>query len=182
MGDARKHYLEDTLRDGRSIVIRAVNADDRDRIRTAFSELERQTIYTRYFSHKEMLSESELDEVTEPDFDSMVVLVATLLENGEETVIAGARYMVYEGTDGLRVAEVAFTVEEDYQGHGLASRLLAELAYIARAKDIVRFEAEVMPGNTAMLKVFEKSGMPMTLSRGDGYVHVELALDSSGMV
>ena len=134
------------------------------------------------FPSEETLSESELDEVTEPDFDSTVALVVTLLENGEEVVIAGARFMVYKGTDGLRVAEVAFTVEEDYQGHGLASRLLAELAYIGRAKDIVRFEAEVMPGNTAMLRVFEKSGLPVTLSRGDGYVHVALDLNSSDTV
>ena len=179
MVDARKHYVESMLRDGRAIVIRAVKAEDRDRIRTAFSKLEWQTIYTRYFAYKETLSEAELKEITEPDFDSMVGLVVTLQENGEEVVIAGARYMVYEGADGLRVAEVAFTVEEDYHGHGhgLASRLLAELAYIARAKGIVHFEAEVMPGNTAMLKVFEKSGMAMTLNRGDGYIHVKLALD-----
>ena len=82
----------------------------------------------------------------------------TLLEDGEEVVIAGARYMVNERVFGTRVAEVAFTVEEKYQGYGLASRLLAELAQIARAKAIVRFEADVLPGNKAMLKVFEKSG------------------------
>ena len=143
MVDAREHYLEDTLRDGRSIVIRAIKADDRDRIRTAFSKLERQTIYTRWFSHKKELSESEHEEITEPDFETMVALFVTLLEDGEEVVIAGARYMVNERVFGTRVAEVAFTVEEKYQGYGLASRLLAELAQIARAKAIVRFEADV---------------------------------------
>ena len=75
MVDAREHYLEDTLRDGRSIVIRATKADDRDRVRTAFSKLERQTIYTRWFSHKKELSESELEEITEPDFETMVALL-----------------------------------------------------------------------------------------------------------
>jgi RimJ/RimL family protein N-acetyltransferase len=177
MIDAREHYLEDTLRDGRPIVIRATKADDRERVRTAFSKLERQTIYTRWFSHKKELSESELEEITEPDFETMVALVVTLPEDGEEVVIAGARYMVFEGVHGIRVAEIAFTVEEEYQGHGLASRLLAELAQIARAKGIVRFEADVLPKNKAMLKVFEKSGMAMTLSREDGYIHLMLALD-----
>lgn len=177
MIDVHEHYLEDTLRDGRSIVIRATKADDRDRIRTAFSKLERQTIYTRWFSHKKELSEFELEEFTEPDSETMVALVATLLEDGEEVVIAGSRYMVYEGLHGIRSAEIAFTVKEEFQGHGLASRLLAELAHIARAKAIIRFEADVLPQNKAMLRVFEKSGMPMTLSREDGYIHVTLDLD-----
>jgi hypothetical protein len=30
-----------------------------------------------------------------------------------------------------------------------------------------------------MLKVFEKSGLPMTKRRGDGVVHVELALGAA---
>jgi RimJ/RimL family protein N-acetyltransferase len=158
-------------------VIRATKPDDRDRIRTAFSKLERQTIYTRWFSHKKELSEFELVEITEPDVETMVALVATLLEDGEEVVIAGSRYMVYEGVHGIRAAEIAFIVEEEFQGHGLASRLLAELAHIARTKAIVRFEADVLPKNKAMLKVFEKSGMPMTLSHEDGYIHAILALD-----
>ena len=177
MVDAREHYVEGTLRDGRSIVIRATKADDRDRVRTAFGKLERQTIYTRWFGYKKELSESEIEEITEPDFETMVALVATLLEDDEEVIIAGARYMVYEGVHGIRAAEIAFTVEEEFQGHGLASRLLAELAHIARAKTIVRFEAEVLPKNKAMLRVFEKSGMPMTLSHEDGYIRVMLDLD-----
>jgi len=177
MTDVRELYLEDTLRDGRTIVIRATKADDRDRIRTAFSKLERQAIYTRWFSHKKELSEFELEEITEPDFETMVPLVATLMEDGEEMVIAGSRYMAYEGAHGIRAAEIAFTVEEEFQGYGLASRLLAELVNIARTKAIVRFEADVLPKNKTMLKVFEKSGMPMTLSREDGHIHVMLDLD-----
>jgi RimJ/RimL family protein N-acetyltransferase len=174
--DASSYHVEDTLKDGTPTVIRAVRADDRNRIRTAFGKLEPETIYTRFFTYKNALTEKELTSMTEVDFERTVALVATVRENGEEVVIAGGRYVAYDAAEGSRSAEVSFTVEEAYQGQGLASRLLAHLAVIARAKGIARFEAEVLPQNTAMLKVFEKSGLLMTKRRGEGVVHVEMAL------
>ncbi len=174
--DPRSYRVEDTLRNGTPIVIRAVRTDDRERVRTAFGKLERETIYTRFFTYKDALTEKEIKDATEVDFDRTVALVVTTVENGEEVAIGGGRYVAYDAADGSRAAEVSFTIEEDYQGQGLASRLLAHLAAIARTKGVQRFEAEVLPQNTAMLKVFEKSGLPMTKRRGDGVVHVEMML------
>ena len=72
---------------------------------------------------------------------------------------------------------MAFTVEEDYQRQGLASKLLAALATLARRHGIVRFEADVLAGNTAMLTVFQRSGLPMRRGRTlDGAVHLSLDL------
>ena len=74
------------------------------------------------------------------------------------------------------MAEVAFTIEEDYQGHGLASRLFGHLADIARSKGGSAFEAEVLPQNKAMFAVFASRGLPMDKKYIDGLVHVTLAL------
>ncbi len=74
------------------------------------------------------------------------------------------------------MAEVAFTIEEDYQRHGLASRLFGHLADIARSKGVSAFEAEVLPQNKAMLAVSKRQGLPMTQKNIDGMVHVTLAL------
>jgi hypothetical protein len=54
--------------------------------------------------------------------------------------------------------------------------MLAHLAEIARSKMITRFEAEVLPSNPAMLKVFEHGGLPMLHRSVDGVVHVLLRL------
>ncbi len=75
-----------------------------------------------------------------------------------------------------RRAEVAFTVEEDYQGVGIADRLLEHLVRIGRERNIAELAAEGLPQNTAMLRVFARSGLPMTQSRADGAVHVSLTL------
>jgi RimJ/RimL family protein N-acetyltransferase len=54
------------------------------------------------------------------------------------------------------------------------------LTEIGRERGIRRFEAEVLAGNTPMLKVFQRSGLPMTRHAEDGVVHVELDLGAPG--
>jgi len=73
-------------------------------------------------------------------------------------------------------AEVAFTVVDRYQGQGIGASLMRHLAAIARAAGVKELIAEVLPENAAMLKVFEKSGCPVTTRRDRGVVHVTLEL------
>jgi RimJ/RimL family protein N-acetyltransferase len=72
--------------------------------------------------------------------------------------------------------ECAFTVEEDYQRQGLASQLLAAIVDLAGRRGIGRLEADALAENQAMLAVFKRSGLPMTLSRSRGVVHLDLQL------
>jgi GNAT superfamily N-acetyltransferase len=84
---------------------------------------------------------------------------------------------VLPGSDGRR-AESAFTVEEDYQGKGLASLLLHHLSELGRARGWQALEAEVLAWNTPMLRVFAESGLPMTSHRNEDTVHVTLVLSN----
>ena len=83
---------------------------------------------------------------------------------------------VRPGPSGERSAELAFVVEEDYQGRGIASRLLARLAALARSQNLTRFEADVLSENSAMLAVFKRCGFPMRQRRDGGVIHLTLAL------
>ena len=176
MDDAREFRAEATLKNGTPVVIRAVHPDDRERLSTAFEKLGPQSVFTRFFGRKSSLTAQELTAATDVDFETTVALVATLSKGGGEEVIAGGRYIAFEGADGESVAEVAFTVVDDLQGQGLASRILAHLTEIARSRGIVRFQAEVLPGNAAMLKVFENSNLPMLRHSVEGVVHVAMRL------
>ena len=53
------------------------------------------------------------------------------------------------------------------------------LTRIARQRGVHRFEADVLAGNQPMLKVFERSGLPMHRRLDDGVVHVTLELDAA---
>lgn len=162
-----------TLRDGTKLAIRPARPDDRERVVRAFAALDRESVYTRFFTYKRELSEADLAPLDTKDFAREAMLVATVDTHEGETIVGTCRYIAQ---DAPGAAEVAFTIEEDYQGRGIAGRLLARLATIARANGITRFEAVVLPQNKAMLRVFERAGWPMTTRREDDTIAVTLAL------
>jgi RimJ/RimL family protein N-acetyltransferase len=54
--------------------------------------------------------------------------------------------------------------------------MLRHLAELARAAGLTAFIAEVMPDNSAMLRVLERSGLPLRRERDGDVVHVTLEL------
>ncbi len=177
MIDVHNYSVDHRLKDGTGVTIRAIRPDDKKRMVEAFRNLEPESIYTRFFGFKRELSDEELKTATEVDFEKTVALVVTIpAGGGEETIIGAGRYIMYDPANDLRNAEIAFTVEEDYQGQGIASSILKHLIHIAREKGVSRFEADVLAENIAMLAVFARSGLPMKKSLEEGAVHVTLSL------
>jgi len=176
MSDPRDFAVTETLRNGVAVTIRALRADDRERMATAVRNLDPESIYTRVFSYRTQLTETGLDRIMRFDPDSEVALVVTTGTGLDEVIVGAGRYVLSGARDAVRTAEVAFVVEEDFQGLGIAGRVLRHLAAIAREHGIASLEAEVLPQNKSMLAVFERSGLPMRTRRENGVVHVTLAL------
>ena len=79
---------------------------------------------------------------------------------------------------GADEAEVAFTVQDDQQGRGLATLLLEHLAAVARSNGITTFVADTLPNNRAMLDVFARRGLGgATATFADGTVHVRFPIE-----
>lgn len=168
-----RHFV---LRDGRPATIRLMRPDDKDRLVEAFAKLDRQTVYTRFFAFRKQLPEGPLNRIHTVDLVRLAALVVTVGTGADEAIIGSATYVAGDAADGPRTAEVAFTIEEDYQGQGLAGRLLAGLVDIARRHGIQGFKAEVLAHNGAMLAVFRRSGLPLRQRQAGEVVHVSLAL------
>ena len=175
--DVSKFEKITSLKDGREITIRAIRPEDKAMLADAFYELEKESRYTRFLGFKEQISDEELERSTEIDFETEIALVVTTVVEGKTIIIAAARYilMTDPSVKPLR-AEIAFTVEEDYQRMGLASHLFEQLLAIGRAKDVSIFEAEILPQNKAMLAMFSGRELPMKKTRADGLVHVTISL------
>ncbi len=165
-----------TLRDGTPVLLRVARPEDRDKFVAAFEQLEDSSIYTRFFSMRKELSGAELDRMGASDGINVVTLAACLGSGADEVIIGSATYVALPSADGARSAEVAFTIEEDCQGQGLAGKLMAMLADIAREHGFARLEADVLASNAAMLSVFERSGLPLTRQREGGVTHVVMDL------
>jgi GNAT superfamily N-acetyltransferase len=157
------------LLDGSRIRIRAIGADDQERLHEHFRGLSQRSIYLRFMGFKRDLSAKDLKRLTELDFDDHVGLAATITNNGRERFIGVGRYI--RGKDRHR-AEVAFAVLDDYQGHGIGTLLLEHLASIARAGGIAELEAEVLSDNHQMLEVFAHSGFKIRHPLEPGVVNL----------
>ncbi len=73
-------------------------------------------------------------------------------------------------------AEVAFAVDEGFQGRGLGSSLLERLAAHASRHGFERFRASTFADNTAMLEVFRDSGFEIRSKTSAGVVDLQLSL------
>jgi acetyl coenzyme A synthetase (ADP forming)-like protein len=158
------------LHDGATIHIRPVRPDDEPGLLAFLKGLSTESRALRFFSAAVYL-EAVARRVSQVDYAGAFGLVATAGPDGQ--IVAHGSYDRLgpphgRGGDGgvggvgdqERRAEVAFAVADDYQGRGVGTLLLGHLAEVAAANGITVFEAEVLPDNHHMVKVFRQSGFP----------------------
>jgi len=162
----------ESLRDGRRVEIRALRPEDRDDFIAAVRRVGTDSLYRRFFAVKREFSEKETAFFINVDFVNHVALIAVVEENSKPVIAAGGRYIVVNPGQ----AEVAFVVVDDYHGQGIGTILMRHLVAIARGAGLRELVADVLPDNRQMLKVFEKSGLPMSTKREQGSLHVTLRL------
>lgn len=178
MPDPARYVVPLTLRDGTPATLRAARHDDAAKIRAAFHNLSAESVYTRFFAHRADVTDAELHHITHCDFRRDVALLITIGGGDDEIVIGGGSAFAVDPATPPVSAEVAFTIEEDFQSQRLASLLLHHLATICHANGVQRLEADVLSYNTAMIGVFEHCGLPMTLHHDGDTAHVVMELTS----
>lgn len=180
--DIASYAVTEHLRDHRPITVRAVRPDDKGLVIDALRKVSAESLYLRFFSAKTRFSDDDLKQTTEVDFVNVVALVAVLDEDGSDRIVGGGRYFRIGTSDGGQRAEVAFLIDDAHQGLGIGSRLFRHLVTIARASGITQFEAEILPANEGMLRLFLRSGLPVSRSVTRDAVHVTIDLTTDAPV
>jgi RimJ/RimL family protein N-acetyltransferase len=174
--DISNYTYAERLGDGRSVIIRAIRPDDKGLLIDTLSKVSPQSLYLRLFSGKRKFSDDEMNQITAVDFVNVVALVAVLGIEGIDQIVGGGRYIRIEASGTGQSAEVAFLIEDAYQGLGIGSRIFKHLVKIARDSGITQFEAEVLPSNAAMLRLFARCGLPVAKAMTRDSVHVTIQL------
>ncbi len=105
-------------------------------------------------------------------------LVATVISRQRERAI-GLAYYVVEDVDHPLTAEPALVVEDWYQGQGIGTHLFEALRQTAVARQIKVFNAILHPANGSMMRIFERSGLPLRQTRRFGERDVQIRLQHS---
>ncbi len=178
MPDYPKEFEFDVLlSDGRVIQLRPIRPDDAERERAFIARVGPQSSYFRFFQVRKELSPEELRYFTNVDYDDRMAFIAL---HGEDMVAVGRYDVMHEKSSSTgRVAEVAFLVEDAFQGLGIGSHLLQHLTVYARLKEITAFEAYVLSENRAMLRLFRDSGYRLTRQLEEGCYEVEFPIEYS---
>jgi acetate---CoA ligase (ADP-forming) len=154
------------LRDGTTVHVRPVRPDDAPAIRSFLKAISPESIGFRFFGTPNI--DWAAHWAVDVDYaDRFGLIVETGLP---WTIVAHA---VYIRIDASR-AEVAFLVSDAWQGHGIATILLAHLAEVAQQHGITTFVAEVLPHNHRMVEVFRESGFPAEVRSRPDVLEVEL--------
>jgi RimJ/RimL family protein N-acetyltransferase len=139
-----------TLPDGTEILLRPIEAADKDRLAVALGRLSQETIRRRFLAAKPRFSSSELRYLTEIDGRNHLALAA-FLATDTETIVGVARCVrLPEAPD---TAEFAIVVGDALQGRGLGTLMARELATAARAAGIRRFAATMLGDNVAVRRL-----------------------------
>ncbi|KIX15842.1 GNAT family N-acetyltransferase [Dethiosulfatarculus sandiegensis] len=144
-----------TLKDGSEVQIRPIKPTDEVLLQRFFYSHSEETVYNRYFRPVRAMPHASAQGMVNLDYDRKMALVATTGPIGAERIVGVGRYDREEERD---LAEVAYTVHEDYAGQGLGTVLQSHLAEYALTKGIKGFWAISFGRNKSMLAVFAKLG------------------------
>lgn len=160
------------LSDGATVHIRPISLDDAERIVGLHARLSDRTRYLRYFSPYPRIPPRDLQRFVNVDHRDREALVVSVA--GGDLIAVGRYERLGPASPE---AEVAFVVEDSFQGKGIGPLLLEHLAEAARSAGITRFVAEVLPANRPMIKVLMDAGYHVSRAFDEGVVHLAFPIE-----
>ena len=141
---------EVVLKNGETVRIRPIRPDDEPRLVTLYDRLSRHTAYQRFFTVRQHLPQDWIRYFANVDYQRRLAVVA------ERDTVAGTELVGvgrYEPSDEEGTGEVAFVLEDGYQGLGLGAVLLDEVVRAGAERGLIRFRAHVLGDNHRMLRL-----------------------------
>jgi RimJ/RimL family protein N-acetyltransferase len=141
------------LKNGETLRIRPIRPDDEPRLVALYDRLSRHTAYQRFFTVRRRLPPDWLHYFANVDYRRRLALVA------ERETVAGVELVGvgrYEPSDDEATGEVAFVLEDGYQGQGLGAVLLDAVIRAGTERGLTRFRAYVLAENHRMLRLLAR--------------------------
>ena len=165
-----------TFKDKLNLRFRSIRPSDEDQMRRLFYRFSEEDVYYRYFSPVRTMPHTKMQSYVNVDYRNTVSIVGLVGPKGDSRIVAEARYVREQGSS---FADVAFVVDEEYQGKGIASYLYQMLINAAKKNGIEGFTASVLPSNKEMLQVFKKGPYPFSTTLDSGVYNLTIPFTNS---
>lgn len=165
----------ETLRiDDTELTIRPITIADTERLARLFGRLSPSSVHFRFFSPIVRPPRAALLRLADVDHARRDALVAL---DGDE-IVAVARYdgRVNDDRSPAGQAEIAITVEDDWQRRGLGKRLAKRLGALAAERGYESFVATMLPDNRAALGLVRKLVPDATVRFAGGEYEADMPL------
>lgn len=142
-------------RQGEAINVRFVEPRDTEELQHYFRSLTTRSRYNRFFGAISELPKGLLSEFLDVGARERFTVVATKMVDGFETIVAEARYALHVETSTL---EFGLSVDDRWQGHGIATALMKNLECRAAALGAEHMVGDTLRSNETMISLARKSG------------------------
>jgi len=157
------------LRDGTEIVVRPLEQRDGDAVRAMHERSSLDSRRMRYFSSKPFPSPRAIAQFCEPSHG------LTLVAEGPDGSVLALAHLMHVLDPG--VAELAFLVEDAWQGRGLGRALAELLLVLGRDRGLVELRATAFSENARIRRLLTSLGGRTIRTEEPGIVEVKLRMD-----
>lgn len=170
--------LEETRYFGKKkVTFRPVKLTDERSIQEHYYGLEKNDVVSRFFHEKKSFVAKQIERTFIIDYIKDLTLVAVVGQSGFERILAVGEYYLNPETN---MAEIAFSVVKEWQGHGISSIVIQKLAEAARRNGIVGLTAYTSKSNKRMIRLFNSLNyIVKTTNQGD-MVYLEARFEKDG--
>jgi acetyltransferase len=177
MGDNAQYpkHFEKVLRlkDGTEVLVRPIKREDVDKLFQMYTALSKETNHDRFFS-RTLITREKVEEWVDVNYRDAMALVAIVGEDGDEKIIADARFYLDKETGE---AEGAIVIIDMWQEKGIGTKILEHGVEVARKMGIKKLNADISPENRRILHVIKKLGFKVTWTPETGSYRINLPLE-----
>jgi acetyltransferase len=144
------------LRDGTEVLLRPIKPEDEPLEHEMFTSLSEATLRERFYHTIKNITHDMHVRFCNIDYNREMAIVAEIRENGKRKLAGIGSFNI---ESDFRRCEFSVLVHDDFQGKGLAYKLVDLLIGIADEKGMEEFYGYIQPNNRRMVRLCEKLGM-----------------------
>lgn len=135
--------------------VRPIRPEDADQERAFVNGLSERSKYLRFMYTLREITPQMVERFTQIDEEHEAALIAIVKTDQGDRQVGVARFAEFPDDNGC---EFAIVISDEWQGHGIATRLLTDLIEIARQRGLETMEGLVLRENTDMLRLTTRLG------------------------